>query len=87
MKFLNNKETKRLIETLENQYNVKLSLDDYYIYTSENKFYLISKDIAKINLEELNIKSIGLYLGKMEKGNFVISPEAAHLLDLPVSQI
>lgn len=84
MRFLNKKQAKKLQQLVEKQFKVKLSLDSYYIPAVENKFYLISKDIAKINLEELNIKSVGLYFGKIENQKFIPSTEAAHLLNLPV---
>lgn len=66
---------------LENQFKSKIKLD-YYICSKENKFYIVSKDIAKINLDELNIKSVGLFIGKQEKEKFIISNEAASLLDI-----
>lgn len=67
---------------LENQFKTEIKLD-HYIYSKENKFYIITKDIAKINLEELNIKSIGLYIGKKEK-DFIPSQEASQMFNLPV---
>ena len=81
MHFLNNKEAKKFIEMLENQLKTKIKLD-YYICSKENRFYLVSKEIAKINLDELNIKSIGLYIGKLDKKEFIISKEAAQLLNI-----
>ena len=82
MAFLNNKETKKFIEMLENQFKTKIKLD-HYIYSKENKFYIITKAIAKIDLNELNIKSIGLFLGKKEKDSFIPSQEASQMFNLP----
>ncbi len=66
---------------LENQFKTEIKLD-HYVYSKENKFYIVSKDIAKINLDELNIKSIGLYIGKLDKKEFIISNEAAQLFNI-----
>ena len=82
MHFLNSKETKKFIEMLENQFKTKLKLN-HYIYSKENKFYIITKDISKIDLNELNIKSIGLFLGKKEKDSFIPSQEASQMFNLP----
>ena len=80
MRFLNNKETKKFVEQLENQFKTKVKLD-HYVCSKENKFYIISKDLAKINIEELNIKSIGLFIGKQEQDKFVPSKEASQMFD------
>lgn len=84
MHFLNNKEIKKFVEMLENQFKTKIKLD-YYVCSKENKFYIINKEVSKINLDELNIRSIGLYFGKLDNNKFIISDEAAHLLDLHVA--
>lgn len=83
MKILNKKQTKKLLQLVEKQFKTKINTD-CYIKRYENKFYLISKDITRINLEELNIKSVGLYFGKIENQKFTPSAEAAHILNLPV---
>ena len=67
---------------LENQFKTKIKLD-YYVYSKENKFYIINKDLAKLNLNELNIKSIGLFIGKKEKDSFIPSQEASQMFDIP----
>lgn len=66
---------------LENQFKTKIKLD-HYIYSKENKFYMINKEISKINLDELNLKSIGLFLGKKEKEGFIPSQEASQRFNL-----
>ncbi len=86
MKILNKRQTKKLLELIEKQFKTNIELD-CYIRAVENKFYIVTKDIAKINPSELNIKSAGLYLGKIEKEKFIPSKEAAQMFDLPVSQI
>ena len=86
MKILNKRQTKKLLELIEKQFKTKISIN-YYIHAIEKKFYIIPKDIVKVDLTELNIKSAGLYFGKIEKERFIPSREAVQMLDLPVSQI
>jgi len=82
MKFLNKRQTKKLLNLIKDQYSLKKLNLDYYIHVIKGKFYLISKDIAKINLEDLNIKSVGLYFGTIKQEKFVPSQEAEQMLNL-----
>ena len=81
MKFLNKRQTKKLLNLIKEQYGItKIKLDEY-IHVVKGKFYLISKDIAKIDLKNLNIKSAGLYFGKIEKEKFSPSNEGVQILE------
>lgn len=81
MKFLNKRQIKRLLNQIKEQYGIeKLKFDDY-IQVVQGKFYIISKDIEKIDLSELNIKSAGLYFGAIEKEKFVPSEQGRQLLE------
>lgn len=83
MKILNKKQTKKLLQLVEKQFKIKINTD-CYIKRYENKFYLISKDLEKVNLTGLNVVSAGLYFGKLEHGIFVPSNEAAQMFNFPV---
>ncbi|MDP4012868.1 MAG: hypothetical protein Q8R00_04665 [Candidatus Nanoarchaeia archaeon] len=81
MKFLNKRQVKRLLNQIKEQYGIKkLKIEDY-IHVIKSRFYLISKDIEKINFDELNIRSAGLYFGAIEKEKFVPSEEGRQLLE------
>ena len=83
MKVLNKKGTRKTLELVEKQFKTKINTD-CYIRKTENKFYLISKDLEKVNLDGLNIVSTGLYFGKLEHGIFIPSKEAIQMFNLPV---
>ncbi|MEK6904191.1 MAG: hypothetical protein AABW87_01210 [Nanoarchaeota archaeon] len=55
-KFLNRRKARRLIE--ENNLNV--DLDSFFIVKKDFSFYIISRDIEKISLNDYNIVHIGL---------------------------
>ena len=55
-KFLNRRKPRRLIE--ENNLNV--DLDSFFIVKKDFSFYIISRDIEKISLNDYNIVHIGL---------------------------
>lgn len=58
MRFLNKKESKKYLE--ENKLSV--NLDVYALLEDENDFFMITRDIAKLDLSSLKVKRIGLKL-------------------------
>lgn len=83
MKILNKKQTKKLLQLVEKQFKIKINTD-CYIKRYENKFYLISNGLKKVNLSGLSVISAGLYFGKLEQGIFVPSKEAVQMFNFPV---
>ena len=83
MKILNKRHTKRLFNQIQEQYSLdKIKIEDY-LHTIKKDFYLISKDIEKVNLNKLNVKSAGLYFGTIKNEKFIPSREAIEILGLP----
>src|SRR3989344_8868973 len=74
MKLLNNKETKGIIKRLEEQYGTKdLKLDYLFFINKDNKIFIINKDYSRLNLDLLNINSLGMYFGKIENSGIRLS--------------
>ena len=58
MRFLNKKESKKYLE--ENKLDVDLAV--YALLEDEDEFFMVTRDVAKLDLDSLKIKRIGLKL-------------------------
>ncbi|MAF34983.1 hypothetical protein CMO91_04005 [Candidatus Woesearchaeota archaeon] len=67
---LNRKQAKPILQQIEEHYGAKLDWMDRYalILTDRHKLYLINRDIEKVELEKLNVSSVGLYVAEIGKG-------------------
>ncbi len=80
-KVLNTRERRHFIEELNTQYNLNsLNIDYGFLQDRENRIFLISKDVDKIDLRNLRINSMGLYFGKIEKDGIRLSIEGTQLI-------
>ena len=68
LKFLNKKESKRILEKIKEQFGIK-KLDFNYemLMNKDGKVFLISKNINKIDLSKLRINELGLYVARFDK--------------------
>ena len=81
---LKNKEKKSLIKKLEEQYGVKeLKLNYLFFKNNEGRIFIINKEFRNLDLENINVNSIGLYFCRIEKelrlsveGSQIIGPFA-----------
>jgi NOL1/NOP2/fmu family ribosome biogenesis protein len=83
LKILNSKETKHILETLKEQYGYdkqKSDIDFIFLMNKDNKIYVISKDVSKMNLENLHIDSLGSYFGELYKERIRLSIEGAQII-------
>lgn len=70
-KILNSKEAKEIEEMIKANYQSDFRIRDYIVLiTSDDKIWLCSRDIAKIELKNIKrINSIGLYFGRLKRNN------------------
>lgn len=80
---LNSRKVNDLLQTIANQIGsdkkvMKTAFDDYtFLSLSEGKIYLARKEAFSIELDELRVNSIGVYLGTIEESGFRYSIEGA----------
>ena len=79
-KIFNKKESLRLLERIKEQFGIKELKLDYGFIQNNDKIYLISKDIAKINYKELRINDIGLYFCTIMNNGIRLSIEGSQLI-------
>ena len=83
LKILNSKETKHIFEKLEAQYGYtadRQKLDFIFLMNKDNRLYIVSKDIAKIDFENLKIDAIGVYFGELYNESIRLSLEGAQVI-------
>lgn len=69
MKFLDKKQINKILNNLKEYYDIKeLKLDYAFLQNNKYKIYLISKDINKINTNNLRVNGLGLYFLNISKG-------------------
>ena len=80
MKPLNQKEIKEIYLKLTSQFRFEAKLD-YLFYTNrEDKIFLMSKDIKKLDLSKFRVNSFGLYFGKIENSGIRLSIPGTQLI-------
>ena len=74
IKFLNKKEIKNLLDELG------ISINREYVFLKKNdEYYIISEDIKRIDLSDLNIKSIGLLFAKYRVNKLILNEDIKDL--------
>ena len=77
VRFLNSRERKHFFATLQEDYGYK-GTQDYVLMTPGNgKYYLLSRDVEKIDYEQLRIKQGGLYVACDAKEGIRLSMDGA----------
>ena len=76
----NTREKKEIIKALEKEYGFTKKLDYVFLRNKEDKIYIISRDIEKLDLNKLRINSIGSYFGELRNGEIRLSIEGAQII-------
>lgn len=85
-KFMNSKEVKVFLSALVSQYGAVPELFRSSAFASgRDKIYLVNKSINQVDLEQLNINSIGLYIAEFKNGQVRLPIEGAQLIG-PVAE-
>lgn len=77
---LNSKEIKEIKKILAGQFGFNKELDYAFLKNKEGKVFLLSRDFARLNTKGLRIDSLGLYFGKIEKGEMRLSIEGSQII-------
>jgi len=80
LKILNSKEIKAILKQIEAQWGAKLRLNYVFLQNSQNKVYIVNRDISKLNLDNLRINSIGLYFCELSKVGIRLSIEGSQIV-------
>lgn len=79
LRILNAKEIKEVKSKITAQWDAELITEFGFLLSSNDKVYLVSKDISRIDYEKLRLQVVGLYFGEiMENGELRLSIEEAN---------
>lgn len=81
MNILSKTDIKKISRQLDKQFGIE-KLDQSYAYlkTSKNKIFVINRDIERINPNDFNINTAGLYIAKEEIDGVRLSIEGSQFL-------
>jgi NOL1/NOP2/fmu family ribosome biogenesis protein len=79
--FLNKKESGSLLKNIKEQFGIKeLDLDYIFVKNRENKIYIVSNSLKKLDMSKLRINSFGSYFCKMDNSGIRMTVEGSQLI-------
>ena len=79
-KIVNSKEVKAVVAAINWQWGCDFSFDGGFLEGRDGDIFLISRDVEKLDLERLNIESLGLYFGQMRNNELRLSIEGSQIV-------
>ena len=77
---LNKKESNKILDEIKENFGIKKIELDYGFIKNDDKIYLITKDLGRIDFKKLKINDIGLYFCALSKGGISLSIEATQMI-------
>ncbi len=79
VEILSKKELKEINNYLQARFGAKLE-GSAYLKSTKGNIYMTTRNLGDVDLKNLRISSIGLYIGEMRKGEFRLSIEGSQIL-------
>lgn len=80
LKILNSKEIKEIFGIIDKQWNAKIKLDYGFLKNQKGRYFVINKDISKIDLSKLRLNSVGMYFCEIDGKGIRLSIEGAQVI-------
>lgn len=80
LEILNSKKVKEIHEKLKKQFGFDKKLDYAFLKSNKGKIYIVTKDIANVDYENLRIDSMGNYFAAEEKNEIRLSIEGSQVI-------
>tara|TARA_B100000315_G_C14463725_1_gene534973 strand:+ start:395 stop:832 length:438 start_codon:yes stop_codon:yes gene_type:complete len=77
---LNTREQKEIYGFLKDQWGFTEKLDYVFLLSAKGKIYLAKKSVFDVDLDKLNVSSVGMYFGEVEKDGLRVSIEGSQLI-------
>ena len=92
---LASKDLKEFYKLLEKQYGFTEKLDFLWFRNEKQKIFIMSRDLVRVNFENVRINSLGLYFAQLKDGTLrlsvegsrIVGPKSSRVIDLNASQI
>jgi len=79
-KFMTSKEVKVFLKQIEEQFGKVPDIKKNAFVKSKERIYMVNRDVDKIDLDQLNINSVGLYIAEVKHGLLRLSIEGSQLI-------
>ena len=76
---LNSKRIKQILQLLKLQWNYSETFE-YGFLQKENDLFLITRDLDKIDVQEVNVNSLGMYFGELRHDTLRLSIEGSQIV-------
>jgi len=86
LKILNSKEIKEIYKLIDKQWGAKIKLDCGFLRNNKNRIFIVSKDIAKIDLSRLRLNSVGMYFCENDGKGIRLSIEGSQLIGMKAAK-
>ena len=80
LKILNNKEIKEILKLIQNQWGAKIKINYGFLKNQKGRIFVVSKDIAKIDISKLRLNSVGIYFCEIGKQGIRLSIEGSQIV-------
>ncbi|MEK6916646.1 MAG: hypothetical protein AABW92_02780 [Nanoarchaeota archaeon] len=80
LNILNSREKKNINKLLKEQFGFSEKLKYEFFMNPKNRIFLLNKDAAKIDMDQLRVNSLGLYFGEINNGELRLSIEGSQLI-------
>ena len=82
MKFINHKELKEILKKLKDNWGAEINDDEFaFLMNGKNRFFIVSRDIEKLELPRLRINNVGIYFGELtDRGEFRLTIEGSAIV-------
>ena len=79
-KILNSKEVREILKMIKQQWGSEMDLGCGFLEGKDGDIFLMSRDVEKLDLENLHINSLGLYFGQLRNGELRLSIEGSQIV-------
>lgn len=80
LSILNRKQIKEIMKSLEQQWGFTQEVSYAFLLSGKHNIYIVNQDLARIDLAQLNINSIGLYFAEQLPHGIRLSIEGSQLV-------
>lgn len=80
LKFMKSKEVKEVLNLIYEQWGFNFESDYVFLMNEKGDVFVINRDIERIEFENLNINSLGLYFGELRHGEFRLSVDGSQII-------
>ena len=86
LKILNRKKIKEILALIKKQWGADFKTELVFLMNTQNKIFLVNKEVFNINLKKLRINSIGLYFGELKNNELRLSIEGSQMIGKSAKQ-